>query len=655
MNQTSSIPQSLNLNSGTTTNNTTTNNNSSSSLNNNNNNDSQSNLKRAFDLEPNPFEQSFATNDDENTQNIDPKNLNSNKNYPLKLPPLSQQGKNNTTITTNTTTNTNTNANPINKSNTLPQGSPPILTPGGTRRVHNNVLPPLPMLSPGSTSIPGTPMWLQGSTGLSSSNLNFNFLPSLNRQPSTNNTNTNNINSSSGAAIKNGNSDTNGNSSLSSSASSSSSSNNNNNNITNTSTNSNNIPNSNTTNSNSNNSNNNNNNTNSISIPNSSGSNNNPAAYNQFVMNLKKTGLTPFESSLRTGLTPSIPGVPPPLNSNPSANTISMFLGLPSGPMTPTGFSSLLGITSTTPNKTPIPGISSSNQHNHPQQQPNLNGINTTNTTNSVNMQLKLPEPGSLHNSNPVKLEQPYQVVPGSSNSSSTTISASVSAQNTPDLKIKNGNSLTTTTTTATSSLDIPQPITTTPSTATNKNKRGKKTDTSVSKSNKRKLSTDKKSANKTTSKKSKTSKPNGNNYNYDEDNEDDDDNDDNDDNDDGENSSKGQTQEEKRKNFLERNRVAASKCRQRKKQMVEKMHVDLQFYSSQYESLNQQVRTLRDQVIGLRSVLFAHKDCPNLLDQVGGYDNLNIYLNNADFVISHSAQQQQQQQQHQPNQQQQE
>ncbi|GME99090.1 unnamed protein product [[Candida] boidinii] len=84
-------------------------------------------------------------------------------------------------------------------------------------------------------------------------------------------------------------------------------------------------------------------------------------------------------------------------------------------------------------------------------------------------------------------------------------------------------------------------------------------------------------------------------------------------------------------------------------------MHVDLQFYSSQYESLNQQVRTLRDQVIGLRSVLFAHKDCPNLLDQVGGYDNLNIYLNNADFVISHSAQQQQQQQQHQPNQQQQE
>ncbi|KAJ4145957.1 hypothetical protein LMH87_004788 [Akanthomyces muscarius] len=57
-------------------------------------------------------------------------------------------------------------------------------------------------------------------------------------------------------------------------------------------------------------------------------------------------------------------------------------------------------------------------------------------------------------------------------------------------------------------------------------------------------------------------------------------------------------TDEEKRKNFLERNRVAALKCRQR------------------------QITQLREEVVNLKTLLLAHKDCPVTQQQglQGGY-----------------------------------
>ncbi|QHS75749.1 Sko1p [Saccharomyces paradoxus] len=51
--------------------------------------------------------------------------------------------------------------------------------------------------------------------------------------------------------------------------------------------------------------------------------------------------------------------------------------------------------------------------------------------------------------------------------------------------------------------------------------------------------------------------------------------------------------QERKRKEFLERNRVAASKFRKRKKEYIKKIENDLQFYESEYDDLTQVVGKL--------------------------------------------------------------
>lgn len=92
-------------------------------------------------------------------------------------------------------------------------------------------------------------------------------------------------------------------------------------------------------------------------------------------------------------------------------------------------------------------------------------------------------------------------------------------------------------------------------------------------------------------------------------------------------------TEEEKRRNFLERNRLAASKCRQRKKKMVEKMKEDLQFYTSQYSTLTSHISILREHVLTLRTILYAHKGCQKLIEQVGGVETLNTLLNGTNYV----------------------
>lgn len=97
---------------------------------------------------------------------------------------------------------------------------------------------------------------------------------------------------------------------------------------------------------------------------------------------------------------------------------------------------------------------------------------------------------------------------------------------------------------------------------------------------------------------------------------------------------SQNEDEEDKRKVFLERNRVAASKCRKRKKQLMVKMEEELAFYSSGYRSLSSQVAQLRDQLVNLRGIIVAHKDCPKLAPTVGGYDELQTVLQDTNFLI---------------------
>jgi len=70
-------------------------------------------------------------------------------------------------------------------------------------------------------------------------------------------------------------------------------------------------------------------------------------------------------------------------------------------------------------------------------------------------------------------------------------------------------------------------------------------------------------------------------------------------------------TDEEKRKNFLERNRVAALKCRQRKKQWLANLQAKVEIFSAENDSLSATVTQLREEIVNLKTLLLAHKDCP--------------------------------------------
>ncbi|KAF1811875.1 hypothetical protein P152DRAFT_397970 [Eremomyces bilateralis CBS 781.70] len=73
----------------------------------------------------------------------------------------------------------------------------------------------------------------------------------------------------------------------------------------------------------------------------------------------------------------------------------------------------------------------------------------------------------------------------------------------------------------------------------------------------------------------------------------------------------KKMTDEEKRKNFLERNRVAALKCRQRKKQWLANLQQKCELYTTENDHLTSTVNHLREEIVTLKTLLMAHKDCP--------------------------------------------
>ncbi|CAM0143245.1 Transcription factor [Umbelopsis sp. WA50703] len=71
------------------------------------------------------------------------------------------------------------------------------------------------------------------------------------------------------------------------------------------------------------------------------------------------------------------------------------------------------------------------------------------------------------------------------------------------------------------------------------------------------------------------------------------------------------QDEDEKRRNFLERNRQAALKCRQRKKAWLNDLQVKVEDLAHENEQLTAQANSFRDEIIHLRTLLLAHKDCP--------------------------------------------
>ncbi|KAF1950482.1 hypothetical protein CC80DRAFT_509616 [Byssothecium circinans] len=77
------------------------------------------------------------------------------------------------------------------------------------------------------------------------------------------------------------------------------------------------------------------------------------------------------------------------------------------------------------------------------------------------------------------------------------------------------------------------------------------------------------------------------------------------------ENGGRKMTDEEKRKNFLERNRVAALKCRQRKKQWLANLQTKVELFSTENDALSATVTQLREEIVNLKTLLLAHKDCP--------------------------------------------
>jgi hypothetical protein len=55
---------------------------------------------------------------------------------------------------------------------------------------------------------------------------------------------------------------------------------------------------------------------------------------------------------------------------------------------------------------------------------------------------------------------------------------------------------------------------------------------------------------------------------------------------------------------------LAALKCRQRKKQWLAELQTKVEYLSSDNEKLQTQATSLREEIINLKTLLLAHKDC---------------------------------------------
>ncbi|KAI7883116.1 hypothetical protein K492DRAFT_205659 [Lichtheimia hyalospora FSU 10163] len=68
---------------------------------------------------------------------------------------------------------------------------------------------------------------------------------------------------------------------------------------------------------------------------------------------------------------------------------------------------------------------------------------------------------------------------------------------------------------------------------------------------------------------------------------------------------------EQRRQMFLERNRQAAFKCRLRKKQWLTNLQNQVEYMDADNRQLEHQILRLREEILNLKTLIVAHKDCP--------------------------------------------
>ncbi|ELU06561.1 hypothetical protein CAPTEDRAFT_125951 [Capitella teleta] len=73
---------------------------------------------------------------------------------------------------------------------------------------------------------------------------------------------------------------------------------------------------------------------------------------------------------------------------------------------------------------------------------------------------------------------------------------------------------------------------------------------------------------------------------------------------------------DDRRKKFLERNRAAAARCRQKKKAWIGNLENKADDLQSLNVRLQNEVTVLKSEVAQLKGLLLAHKDCPITVQQ---------------------------------------
>ncbi|XP_068103118.1 cyclic AMP-dependent transcription factor ATF-2 isoform X2 [Hyperolius riggenbachi] len=97
---------------------------------------------------------------------------------------------------------------------------------------------------------------------------------------------------------------------------------------------------------------------------------------------------------------------------------------------------------------------------------------------------------------------------------------------------------------------------------------------------------------------------------------------------------------DEKRRKFLERNRAAASRCRQKRKVWVQSLEKKAEDLGSFNVQLQNEVTLLRNEVAQLKQLLLAHKDCPvTAMQKKSGYHNTEKDESSEDISVPSSPQ----------------
>ncbi|KAK9503954.1 hypothetical protein O3M35_010404 [Rhynocoris fuscipes] len=91
---------------------------------------------------------------------------------------------------------------------------------------------------------------------------------------------------------------------------------------------------------------------------------------------------------------------------------------------------------------------------------------------------------------------------------------------------------------------------------------------------------------------------------------------------------SKDESESEKRRQILERNRKAAIRCRERRKRWVEELRKKADSMAVTNRALTDEIRVLKAEVANLRTLLLAHANCPVTLAQASISENVTIVNN---------------------------